>query len=198
MTKTALTPATVIERAAALADDGGLGAVTLTAVARSLGVQTPSLYTHVRDIAALRDGVTVLALDTLSDLIAEAIAGRSARDALDGFASAHRTMVQEHPGLWEALQRTAGPDAVASSAARRVVRLTDAVLLGYDIAPTDRTHAIRIVGGALNGFLTLERLGSFAHSAPPAEESWDELLDSLDFLLTTWNTRGQTRRRTTT
>lgn len=198
MTKTALTPAAVIERAAALADADGLTAVTLAAVARSLDVQTPSLYTHVRDIAALRDGVTVVALDTLSDLITEAIAGRSARDALDGFAAAHRTMVQEHPGLWEALQRTAGPDAVASPAARRVVRLTDAVLLGYDIAAADRTHAIRIVGGALNGFLTLERLGSFAHSAPPAEDSWGELLDSLHFLLTTWNTRGQARGRTTT
>ncbi|PPG51846.1 TetR family transcriptional regulator [Rathayibacter sp. AY2B3] len=189
MPRRSLTSSAVIARAAAIADADGLTAVTLAAVARSLDVQTPSLYTHVRDLAALRDGITVLALGELSDRIAAAIAGRSAREALDGFASAHRSFARERPGLWESLQRTAGPDAVAAPAARRVVQLTDAVLLGYAIPAEDRVHAVRVLGAALNGFLTLERLGSFAHSSPPAAQSWGELLDSLHFLLSRWTRR---------
>ena len=66
-----------------------------------------------------------------------------------------------------------------------------------DIAGPDRTHATRIIGSALSGFLNLERSGSFAHSLPPAEQSWPELIDALDFLLTHWHNRGTARQEAT-
>nr|WP_231747582.1 WHG domain-containing protein [Auraticoccus cholistanensis] len=110
-----------------------------------------------------------------------------------GFAAAHRSYLADHPGRWEALQRRAGPEAVAAPAARRVVQVTDAVLLGYGITGPDRTHATRVLGGALNGFLNLERIGSFAHSSPPAEQSWQELVDALHLVLTHWHQRGTSR-----
>jgi AcrR family transcriptional regulator len=187
----------VIARAAELADASGFDSVTLAAIARSFSVQTPSLYAHVRDLAALRDGITALALDELTDRIADAIAGRSQYDALVGFAGAHRSYLQEHPGRWESLQRRAGADAVDAPAARRIVRVTDAVLLGYGITGDDRTHATRIVGSALGGFLNLERIGSFAHSDPPAEQSWPELLDALHLVLANWHRRGELREKET-
>jgi AcrR family transcriptional regulator len=185
----------VIARAAELADATGFDSVTLAAVARSFAVQTPSLYAHVRDLAAVRDGITALALDELTDRIAEAIAGRSQYDALVGFAAAHRSYLEEHPGRWESLQRRAGADAVAAPAARRIVRVTDAVLLGYGITGDDRVHATRVVGSALGGFLNLERIGSFDHSSPPAEQSWTELLDVLHLVLATWHRRGEFREK---
>jgi AcrR family transcriptional regulator len=37
----------VVEGAASLADEKGLEAVTLTALASELGIRTPSLYNHV-------------------------------------------------------------------------------------------------------------------------------------------------------
>jgi AcrR family transcriptional regulator len=197
MVRVQLSRAVVIARAAELADASGFDSVTLAAIARSFSVQTPSLYAHVRDLAALRDGITALALDELTDRIAEAIAGRSQYDALVGFAGAHRSYLEEHPGRWESLQRRAGADAVDAPAARRIVRVTDAVLLGYGIAGDDRTHATRIVGSALGGFLNLERIGSFAHSDPPAEQSWPELLDALHLVLANWHRRGDLREKET-
>lgn len=194
MERARLGTSAVVARAAELADRDGFDSLSLAAVARSFGVRTPSLYEHVRDLAALRDGVTVLALDQLATLISDAVAGRAQGDALIGFCSAHRTYAQTHPGGWESLQRRAGPDAVAAPAAQRMVRLIDAVLLGYGIRDDDRTHATRIVGGALNGFLNLERIGSFAHSTPAAERSWAELLDSLHFLLLQWHDRAPLHR----
>lgn len=184
-----LTAAAVVQRAAELADADGLDAVTLAAVARSLGVQTPSLYSHVRDLAALRDGIAVLALDGLADRVGDALVGRSGGDALEGFAGAHRAYALEHPGRWEALHRRAGPAAVQAPAAGRVVHLTEAVLLGYRVPAQDRVHATRVLGAALSGFLDLERLGSFDHSAPAAEESWRELLRSLHLVLSRWSSR---------
>ncbi|MCA2207861.1 TetR-like C-terminal domain-containing protein [Nocardia rosealba] len=166
----------------------------LAAVARSFGVRTPSLYSHVEDLADLRDGITALALGELAANIGDAIAGRSKKDAL-GFATAHRAYSTEHPGRWASLQRQAGQAAVDSGAARRIVQVTDAVLLGYDIAVPDRVHVTRIIGSALSGFPNLERSGSFAHSMPPAEQSWPELIDALDFLLTHWHNRGTARER---
>lgn len=152
-----LTPASVIAAAAALADEDGFDAVTLSAVARRLGVRTPSLYSHVRDRDALLDGVTGLALGELAARVGEAVAGRAGRDALDGFAAAHRAYAREAPGRWQALQRQVGEDVVRSDAAREVVALTGAVLRGYPIPQDEHVHVIRLLGSTINGYLEIGR-----------------------------------------
>lgn len=179
-----LTATAVIADAAALADEAGLTGVTLSAVARRLGVQAPSLYTHVRDHEALLDGITALALTELAERISTAIAGRAGRDALDGFASAYRAYARESPGRWQSLQRRAGPKAVPSGAA--VVELTAAVLRNYPVPQADHVHAIRLLGSTINGFLALERIGSFDHSEPAPDVSWDKVVVVLDATLRRW------------
>ena len=184
-----LSTATVAARAAELADADGFERLTLSAVARALGVQTPSLYNHVRDLAALHDEVTVVAMGELAAAIGESIQGRSGRDALAGFMDAHRQYVRAHPGRWQALQRRAGPSAVGTPAAAAVAGATRAMLRGYDLPAEDVVHATRVVAGALNGYLTLERIGSFDHSEPPADQSWPQLVAALDLVLSRWRDR---------
>ena len=191
MSRTALTAAAVVADAADLADAEGFDAVTLSAVARRLGVKTPSLYSHVRDLGALRDGITALALSELAKAASLAIAGRSGGDALHGFADAHREFARTNPGLWQSLERRAGAGAVDSDAARGFVALTDAVLRGYGLSPADRVHAIRLLGSTINGFIALERIGSFDHSQPAPETSWRIALDALDSLLVAWPSTGK-------
>ena len=186
MTRARLTTAAVIADAAALADEAGLAAVTLSALARRLDVRTPSLYTHVRDHDALLDGITALALAELAAQVSAAIAGRSGGAALEAFAAAHRVYARESPGRWQSLQRRAGEAAVRSPAAREVVELTGAVLRDYPVPPADHVHAVRLLGSAINGFLALERVGSFDHSKPEPEESWDKMITVLDGTLRAW------------
>ncbi|TDQ00239.1 TetR-like C-terminal domain-containing protein [Labedaea rhizosphaerae] len=186
MVRTRLTPDAVIAAAAALADDDGLAAVTLSALARRLGVQTPSLYTHVRDHDAVLDGITALALTELAGRVSAAIAGRAGGAALEAFAAAHRAYARESPGRWQALQRRAGAAAVRSPGARELVELTGAVLRGYPVPEADHVHAIRLLGSAINGFLALERIGSFDHSQPEPEVSWDKMVAVLDATLRSW------------
>ena len=195
MKRTPLTATAIIADAADLADDAGFDLVTLSAVARRLGVQTPSLYSHVRDRAALLDGMTALALSELAERVAVAIAGRSGGLALHGFAEAHRAYAQESPGRWQSLQRRAGVVAVQSGAARTFVALTNAMLLGYALPPSERVHAIRLIGATINGYLALERIGSFDHSEPAPDVSWRKAIDALDVLLRAWPTETPTETR---
>ncbi|BCY11494.1 TetR/AcrR family transcriptional regulator [Actinoplanes sp. L3-i22] len=186
MERAALTSAVVVADAAALADEAGFEAVTLSAVARRLGVQAPSLYSHVRDREALLDGVTALALGDLSQRIAAAIAGRAGRAALEGYTGAYREFARDAPGRWQSLQRRSGDIVVRSDAARQVVTLTRAVLRGYPVPEDQHVHAIRVLGATINGYLAIERIGGFDHSTPSPEVSWRKTVQVLDALLNNW------------
>lgn len=185
-----LTPAVVVAAAADLADREGFDAVTLSALARHFGVQTASLYTHVRDRSSLLDGVHELALRELADRIGVAIGGCSGRDALVALADAHRDYARRSPGRWAALQRPAAPTTVRSDAAGHVAALTLAMLRGYRLPETELVHATRLLGATINGFLALEASGSIAHREPAAEVSWRRALDALDTVFRAWPTGG--------
>ncbi len=174
-----------------MADEEGMDSVTLAAVARRLDVQGPTLYSHIRDHAALLDGITALALSDLADRIAQAIAGRAGAAALEGLAEAHRSFARESPGRWQSLQRRAGSAVSESPAARMLATLTDAVLLGYDVPADEHVHAIRLIGSTINGFLFLERIGSFDYREPSPEVSWKKSVTVLNALLLAWPTSSQ-------
>ncbi|GIJ35357.1 TetR/AcrR family transcriptional regulator [Micromonospora sediminimaris] len=190
MARANLTPAVVIAAAAQLADREGFDAITLSALARHFGVQTASLYSHVRDRSALLDSVQELALGELADRIAIAIGGRSQRDALTALADAHRDYARQFPGRWAALQRPAAATTVRSDAAGRLVALTLAMLRGYQLPETELVHATRLLGATINGFLALEVAGSFGHREPPADASWQRALSALDTAFRFWPTEG--------
>ncbi|BBH68418.1 transcriptional regulator [Actinoplanes sp. OR16] len=190
MARANLTSAVVVAAAADLADREGLGAVTLSALARGFGVQTASLYSHVRDRPALLDGVHQLALGELADRIAVAIGGRSGRDALTALAEAHRDFARERPGRWAALLRPAAPATVRSEAAGRVAALTLAMLRGYRLPETELVHATRLLGSTINGFLALEANGSFGHREPATDVSWQRALAALDTVFHSWPAEG--------
>lgn len=180
MSRAHLTPVDVIDAGVSIADREGFDAVSLAGVARRLGVRTPSLYTHVRDLSALRDGISQRALGDLGARIGIAVAGNAGVTALRALAGADRDFAQQAPGRWQSLQRRIGESAASSPEARTVSSLNAAVLRGYAIEGSDAVHAIRLIGSTINGFITLESLGSFDHSSPPPDASWEWVLDTLD------------------
>jgi len=183
-----LTRDVVLRAAADLADRSGYDEVTVSALARELGVQPASLYSHLRDRAAVLEGVHELALGELADRVSAAIAGRSERAALAGLIDAHRGFAGEHPGRWTAMQRPASDETAQSESAKRVVSLLWAMFRGYDIPDSELIHATRFVGATINGFLALEAAGSFSHRDLQTEASWSRALDVLDAALRTWPT----------
>jgi AcrR family transcriptional regulator len=191
MPRANLTAAAVIAAAADLADRDGFDTIAVSALARRLGVQTASLYSHVRDRSALLEGVHQLALAELADAIAVAIGGRSGRDALTALAGTHRDYARQHPGRWTALQRPATAATATSAAAGRVATLTLAMLRGYELPEDELVHATRLLAATVNGFLALEANGAFAHREPTTEVSWQRALDALDTVFRSWPTEGK-------
>ena len=190
MPRAGLSTAAVLTAAADLADREGLDAVTPSAVARSVGVRTPSLYAHVAGAEALREGVTTLALDELADRGGAALAGRSGRDALQALADTYRTYATEHPGRYAATRRAVDADSPALAAGRRHTDLVTAVLRGYPVPERERVHAVRLVGSTVHGFTALQASGAFEHSNPEADVSWRRAVDALDVALRHWPEDG--------
>lgn len=188
MPRAGLTPDQLVVVAAALADRDGLEQVTVSAVARQVGVKPASVYAHLDGADDLRRRVTQLALTEMAERAADAMAGRSGRDALEAWATAFRTYAFAHPGRYAASHRPLGRQDALAGAGPRHTSLSVAILRGYDVPERDHVHAVRLLGATIHGFLDLEAAGSFDHSAPPAADSWPRTIDALDALLRGWPT----------
>ncbi|GAA1807685.1 TetR/AcrR family transcriptional regulator [Agromyces neolithicus] len=188
MPRANLTTAVIQSAAADIADGDGYDAITISTIARRFGVQPASLYSHVRDLAAVKEGVQELALGELADRVAVAIAGRATTDALHGFADAHRRYATDRPGCWTAVQRPATETTVKSDAAARLSAQLLAVVSGYRLPASELVHAARFVAASVNGYLALNRVGAFDHRTPNPDTSWTRTIAAVDTALSAWPT----------
>lgn len=188
MARAGLTTERISEAGAELADEVGLDQVTVSEVARRLGVKAPSLYAHVRSSEDLRTQIALVALQELADQGAAALAGRAGKDALVALGDVYRDYGHAHPGRYDAARLPLDAATAAASAGPRHSAMMRAVLRGYDLTDADQTHAVRLLGSVFHGFVSLERGGGFSHSSPDAQESWEKILVSLHALLISWPT----------
>jgi len=186
MARAGLTPERLILAGAELADEVGFEHVTLSALARRFDVRVASLYAHLKNSRDLKTGIALLALEELADRAADALAGRSGKDALTAFADVYRDYAREHPGRYAAAQLRLDPETAAASAGPRHAEMMRAILRGYDLSGPDETHAVRLLGSVFHGFVSLETQGGFEHSPPAAAESWVRIVAVLDSLLRDW------------
>ena len=186
MPRAGLSPQVLTRSAAEMADEEGLAAVTLAALARRLHVKAPSLYAHVAGNRDLKQRVAVLALAETADRVAEAVAGRSGRDALDALGRAYRDYAAAHPGRHQATTLPLDDDVARTGAGPRHVELARAVLRSYALPEPEETHAVRLLGAMVRGWTDLELAGGFARSEPDAEESWQRAVNGLDQIFTAW------------
>lgn len=193
MARAGLTADTVTLAGAELADEVGLDHVTMSAVARRLGVKDASLYAHVRNLEDLRGRIALLAADEKTVRIAEATAGRAGKDALVAYADAYRSYAIDHPGRYTATQIPIhiDPELLARAPGpRRAVELTYSMLRAYALEEPDLTDAVRLVRSTLHGFISLDAAGGFAH-ARPVEDTWARCLEALHSLLERWPARPE-------
>jgi AcrR family transcriptional regulator len=182
MPRARLTPHTVTEAGAALADEVGYDHLSMGLLAERLGVKTPALYKHVTGQADLAHRIAVLAMTEFADAIRDATQGRAGTDALTAGAHAMRTYVLQHPGRYaagDAAARATGPDDPIIPAVQRVVASWAAMLRGYHLDPSQEIHAMRMLRSVLHGFSTLEAAGGFQIDAP-VDDSFTWMIDFLD------------------
>ncbi len=149
-------------------------------------MRTASIYSHVGGTPDLRRRLALLALAESLDRLADALAGRSGRDALVALGETYRDYARQHPGRYAAMRLPLDPETAAASSGPRHAELLRAVLQGYGLDADHQTHATRLIGSLVHGFTSLELGGGFDHSTPDATSTWTVLLDALDTLLKTW------------
>jgi len=162
MPRAGLTPTRILDEADALADEIGVGELTLAAIASRLGVKQPSLYKHIAGHDALLCAMTARAKDELAAALARATVGRARDDAVVAMCHAYRGWAIRHPGRYELTVRAPLPDDAADQAASAAaVAVVSDVLAGYGLAGDDAIDAIRGLRAVVHGFIDLERRGGF-------------------------------------
>jgi AcrR family transcriptional regulator len=173
----------VIDGAVSVVENGS--ELTLAAVARHLGVRTPSLYNHVANLEDVRRGLTVRALTALGQRVQRAAVGRAGADALRAVAVAYRRFVIEHPGLAAAtLPTTEVDDPEIQRAGVEILAVILAVLAAFGLPESDRVHAARALRSALHGFATIEAAGGFGLDVD-VDASFERMISLLTTALTT-------------
>ena len=181
MPRAGLSPAEVVAAGAAMADEVGIGAVSLTALADRLGVKPPALYKHVDNLADLRHRIATLAMTEFGEALRDALQGLSGLDALTALFTALRSYITAHPGRYTATTGAEfrGEDDPLLVAGTRVIASIRAVLAGYGIGPGEVDHAIRTVRCTIHGFALLQAANGFQWSND-ADESFAWMISFVD------------------
>lgn len=153
----------ILKAAEDIANERGMGDVTLTTLAQKLHIRPPSLYNHVDGLNGLRQVLALHSLEKLEEALKSAAVGRAGEEALTAMGRAYMQYARERPGLYEAmLYATDRNDTELRHAADRVAELVITVLSsGYGFNEADCIHAARGFRSLLHGFASLEQKGGF-------------------------------------
>lgn len=153
---------TIVEAAAAIADEHGIQEVTLASLAQKLGVRSPSLYNHVKGLNGLRNQLAIYGLKKLTAAMNKALMDKRGDEAIHAIASAYIAFARKHPGLYELTLRS--PDAGEAEYAAAGQLLVDLLVNMLSYYKLDRDKAIHHVRGLrsfLHGFASIEQKGGF-------------------------------------
>ncbi|WP_342435621.1 WHG domain-containing protein [Paenibacillus sp. FSL L8-0436] len=153
---------TLVLAAAELADEQGMGEVTLASLAAKLGVRSPSLYNHVNGLAGLRTLLAVHGLEQLHTAMTKASAGITGDAAVHAMGQAYVNFARQHPGLYETtLQAPDQGNTALEEAGEQILSFILHVLSGYGLGEEGELHAVRGLRSILHGFAALENKGGF-------------------------------------
>ncbi|WP_019926000.1 TetR/AcrR family transcriptional regulator [Nocardia sp. BMG111209] len=145
----------ILDAAVAIADEHGLDAVSMRAVADRVGVTPMALYRHIADKSALLDGLVGRLLASL--LPADAADLRWDR-RLTALAHAARALARSHP--WAAQLLFSRPATTPDGA--RVVDEIYTALLAAGVPDAEVPRLERLVSTFVLGFVASEASGRFA------------------------------------
>lgn len=144
----------ILDAALAIADEHGVDAVSMRAVADRVGLTSMALYPHVGDKAGLLDGM----VDRLLGEVAPPDPALPWRDRMRALARSMREVATRHPATAQLLfsRPAVTPDAV------HVVDLIYQALLEAGVPAADVPRVERLVSTTLLGYVISETGGRFS------------------------------------
>ncbi|WP_020138233.1 TetR/AcrR family transcriptional regulator [Streptomyces sp. 351MFTsu5.1] len=152
----------ILDAALAIADERGLEAVSMRALAERVGVTPMALYRHVKDKAALLDGMVGRLLSALLPTDgADAGEEPTWDQRLDALAHACRAVTQRHPWAAHLLfsRPAVTPDAV------RAVDIIYLALIEAGVPEPQVPRLERLISTFVIGFAASEASGRFTPGA---------------------------------
>jgi AcrR family transcriptional regulator len=164
--------AAILDAAMRLADEDGLDAVTMHAVAQRLRVTPMALYRHMDNKQDLLDGL----VERLLTSFPLPPAGGPWADRLTATARAIRSVARQHPTVFPLLLTR----PAATPAARSVRDFVLTALAEAGLAEAAAARAERLISTTVLGFAASEATGRFAqHPQAVIDEDFTTLLDWL-------------------
>jgi AcrR family transcriptional regulator len=157
----------ILDAALALADEQGLAAVTMRAVAARVGLTPMALYPHVGDKRGLLDGIVER---LIAELMSSLESPGDAPTRLMRLARALREVARRHPGAFQLM--LARPTATPES-----VRELDAyytALLEVGVRPEHVPRVERLLSTFVLGYALSEINGRFISDNPLPSRVWQE------------------------
>lgn len=148
----------ILDAALAIADERGLEAVSMRALAERVGVTPMALYRHVKDKAALLDGMVGRLLAALLPTDgADGAQERAWDERLDALAHACREVTRRHPWAAHLLfsRPAVTPDAV------RAVDIIYLALVEAGVPEPEVPRLERLISTFVIGFAASEASGRF-------------------------------------
>ena len=172
----------VIAAAAAIVDSDGWRALTMSALAKELGIKVPSLYNHVSNLEALRGELQNRTLREIGERLNHTAMGRTGEHAMRALAATFRAYALEHPGRYDlATQAPIDREGFADVSVAAGEALF-AVIRSYGIVDADALELQLSAFAALHGALVLENAGFFPDTID-AEPIYGLVLDQVLDLL---------------
>lgn len=177
--KAGLDKKTIIEAAAAMADERGIASVSLKVLADELGIKSPSLYKHFSGgLDELNRELMLYGWRSLESEITRAAIGKAKEDAITAVCHAYRNFVSRRNGLFEAMQwYNMYQSAENLQATQGTIDVLFRVLEAYGLTEEQKVHCVRMLRGFLQGFCAIENHGGFGNPTPTD--------DTFDFALKT-------------
>lgn len=153
--------AEIITAGRVLLEAGGLGALTMQAVAARVGVRAPSLYKRFPSRGALIAAIASATLEELGERLAPFGRVPDPAAGLRELALAYREFAQSNPRAFELLYMNLPPDSrpPVDHTARAAIPVLD---LTERLVGTERAlEAARLITAFANGFITMESADAF-------------------------------------
>lgn len=179
----------IIAEAIALTDEEGFPSLSASVLARRFGVQTASLYSHIRGIDAIRDGVRASALNELADLVEQAVGDAHRGAAIRALFAAHVQYATRFPGRYDAVRTANVADTATRVAGERHSGFLSALIGAYALGEADTWTALRYVSATIRGYTDLLLAGGFARAGSALDEEHLRIADVLHESLERWSAR---------
>lgn len=169
----------IVEHAAQLANQIGLENVTLKMIAKEFGVQTPSLYNHIKSLDDLKKNVMLYGWKQMERQMLHAVCGVSGHDALRVISNTFYEYATANPGIFNAmLWYNKFEDEETKEATGDLFTAIFKVMESMNISHENANHLIRTFRSFLEGFALLVNNGAFGNPIS-IKESFDLSIDVL-------------------